>query len=140
MHAGEAEQTPLDAQLEGRLRQLSSGTPDLKYLLEGEATETVPAQVSDAQLPVPESKDLRAETSWTAKIGEVGGAKRGGGGRGGGEGEGTLIIGNRQIEVSWVESVEVQVINVTAPFVLLSELKSSLLPKEASHLLPAFRV
>eukprot|EP00439_Symbiodinium_sp_Y106_P072586 s85_g13.t1 len=98
----EAEQTPLDAQLEGRLRQLSSGTPDLKYLLEGEATETVPAQVSDAQLPVPESKDLRAETSWTAKIGEV----------------------------SWVESVEVQVINVTAPFVLLSELKSSLLPKE----------
>lgn len=98
----EAEQTPLDAQLEGRLRQLSSGAPDLKYLLEGEATETAPVQVSDAQLPVPETKDLRAETSWTAKIGEV----------------------------SWVESVEVQVINVTAPFVLLSELKSSLLPKE----------
>ena len=85
MHAGEAEQTPLDGQLEGRLRQLSSGTPDLKYLLEGEATETAPAQVSDAQLPVPESKDLRAETSWTAKIGEVGGAKRRGG-EGGGRG------------------------------------------------------
>ena len=42
MHAREAEQTPLDAQLEGRLRQLSSGAPDLKYLLEGEATETAP--------------------------------------------------------------------------------------------------
>ena len=75
MHAREAEQTPLDAQLEGRLRQLSSGAPDLKYLLEGEATETAPVQVSDAQLPVPETKDLRAETSWTAKIGEVGGAE-----------------------------------------------------------------
>ena len=38
-----------------------------------------------------------------------------------------------------MESVEVQVINVTAPFVLLSELKSSLLPKEASHLLPVYK-
>ena len=35
------------------------------------------------------------------------------------------------VEVSWVETVEVQVINVTAPFVLLSELKSSLIAEKA---------
>ncbi|CAL1156924.1 unnamed protein product [Cladocopium goreaui] len=51
---------------------------------------------------VEEMKDDRTETSWTAKIGDV----------------------------SWVESLEVQVVNVTAPFVLLSKLKSSLLVKD----------
>ncbi|CAE7272935.1 unnamed protein product [Symbiodinium natans] len=108
----EAEQTPLEAGLEDRLRQLPGCKPDLKYLLDDSdaIADSIPGpvaspsgQLSLSQLPVAEAKDLRAETSWTAKIGEV----------------------------SWVESVEVQVINVTAPFVLLSELKPSLLSKEA---------
>jgi len=72
---------------------------------DGSASSSTPGAVqavSRAPGLVEEMEDDRAETSWTAKIGDV----------------------------SWVESLEVQVINVTAPFILLSKLKSSLMVQE----------
>ena len=118
----------MDTELEDRLRQLSGSAPDLRYLLDSEAPcslAPVPQEGQLSQLPVPETKDLRADTSWTAKIGEARVPKHA-------SNQGLQKLHNLgSVEVSWVETVEVQVINVTAPFVLLSELKSSLIAEKA---------
>eukprot|EP00928_Gymnodinium_smaydae_P055223 TRINITY_DN38817_c0_g1_i1.p1 TRINITY_DN38817_c0_g1~~TRINITY_DN38817_c0_g1_i1.p1 ORF type:complete len:1155 (-),score=92.42 TRINITY_DN38817_c0_g1_i1:285-3749(-) len=56
------------------------------------------SSVSVRQSPVEEPLDTRAATSWTSKLGDV----------------------------SWVETLEVQLVNAMAPFTLLSALKPSL--------------
>jgi len=103
-----AEQQPLEQRLEARLMQqadLKSWDrlePGLEPLAAEAASEAGRASAEDGpgeQMPVEEVKDVRAETSWTARVGDI----------------------------SWVETLEVQVINVTAPFVLLGALKPCLL-------------
>lgn len=99
---GEAE--ALEQRLEARIMQAS----DLKSLESFEPVGMIAdasgsgAMARAAPGAVEEMKDDRAATSWTAKIGDI----------------------------SWVESLEVQVVNVTAPFTLLSKLKPCLLVKD----------
>eukprot|EP00913_Durusdinium_trenchii_P029547 g27697.t1 len=90
----------LEQRLEARIMQAS----DLNFEPVGMIADASGSGAMARAAPgaVEEMKDDRAATSWTAKIGDI----------------------------SWVESLEVQVVNVTAPFTLLSKLKPCLLVKD----------